>query len=63
MPRSKDAQKRAQETYTKNLAAEGWKKIGILFSRDHQAKLTKLAETHGSRQRAVQFLVENAPED
>lgn len=55
-----DAHRKAQAVYTAARTDKGDRKLTFWFSRAHSAKLDRLAVHHGSRQQALEAVLEEA---
>lgn len=55
-----EAHRRAQATYVKARTDRGDQKLTFWFGPEHRAKLDRLARTHGSRQAALEHIIEEA---
>jgi len=58
-----DAQKRAIKAHTENLKAKGHRKVAFWLSPHHLAVLDRIAAAVGSRQRAVEHLINKEKPD
>lgn len=55
-----DAHRKAQAVYTAARTGCGDRKLTFWFSRAHSEKLDRLAKVHGSRQQALEAVLEEA---